>query len=108
MGGNRLTLLPWTLKPAMCTHLPSPIAHTPTPKHPRTLLTQPATLFKQPPARYPSVPLMALTATATPRVQHDVVAQLGIHRCLMFKSSFNRPNLRCACGGATRPPGPRC
>jgi bloom syndrome protein len=40
------------------------------------------------------VPLLALTATATPRVQHDVVAQLGIARCLMFKSSFNRPNLR--------------
>ncbi|RMZ53309.1 hypothetical protein APUTEX25_004797 [Auxenochlorella protothecoides] len=47
--------------------------------------------FKQ---KYPSVPLMALTATATPRVQHDVVAQLGIHSCLMFTNSFNRPNLR--------------
>lgn len=40
------------------------------------------------------MPLMALTATATPRVQHDVVAQLGIHSCLMFTNSFNRPNLR--------------
>lgn len=47
--------------------------------------------FKQ---RFPGVPLLALTATATPRVQHDVVAQLGIHKCLVFKSSFNRPNLR--------------
>lgn len=47
--------------------------------------------FKQ---RFPAVPLLALTATATPRVQHDVVAQLGIARCLVFKSSFNRPNLR--------------
>lgn len=28
------------------------------------------------------------------QVQHDVVAQLGIQHCLMFKSSFNRPNLR--------------
>lgn len=44
--------------------------------------------------RFPGVPLMALTATATPRVQHDVVQQLGIQQCLMFKSSFNRPNLR--------------
>ena len=51
--------------------------------------------FKQ---RFPSVPLLALTATATPRVQHDVVSQLGIHKCLMFKSSFNRPNLRCGQG----------
>lgn len=40
------------------------------------------------------MPLMALTATATPRVQHDVVQQLGIQQCLMFKSSFNRPNLK--------------
>jgi hypothetical protein len=47
--------------------------------------------FKQ---RYPRVPLMALTATATPRVQHDIVASLGINTCLVFKSSFNRPNLR--------------
>ena len=46
--------------------------------------------FKQ---QFPSVPLLALTATATPRVQHDVVAQLGISHCLVFKSSFNRPNL---------------
>jgi superfamily II DNA helicase RecQ len=44
--------------------------------------------------RFPGVPLLALTATATPRVQHDVVQQLGIQQCLMFKSSFNRPNLK--------------
>ncbi|GAX85687.1 hypothetical protein CEUSTIGMA_g13102.t1 [Chlamydomonas eustigma] len=48
-------------------------------------------LFKR---RYPSVPLMALTATATPRVQEDVTIQLNIPNCLVFKSSFNRPNLR--------------
>jgi hypothetical protein len=47
---------------------------------------------------------MALTATATERVQHDVRQQLCIPRCVVFKSSFNRPNLRCA---ALRPPGPR-
>lgn len=44
--------------------------------------------------RYPSVPLMALTATATPRVQHDVRQQLCIPACVTFRSSFNRPNLR--------------
>lgn len=37
---------------------------------------------------------MALTATATPRVQHDVVQQLCIKECAVFRSSFNRPNLR--------------
>jgi bloom syndrome protein len=45
-------------------------------------------------ARFPRVPLMALTATATPRVVHDVQTQLGVPHCLLFKSSFNRPNLR--------------
>jgi bloom syndrome protein len=44
--------------------------------------------------RYPGVPLLALTATATPRVQHDVRAQLAVPRCVTFRSSFNRPNLR--------------
>eukprot|EP00955_Chlamydomonas_euryale_P066110 359453-Chlamydomonas_euryale.AAC.3 len=48
-------------------------------------------VFKQ---RYPSVPVMALTATATPRVQEDVKNQLRIPNCLVFKSSFNRQNLR--------------
>lgn len=41
-----------------------------------------------------NVPILALTATATARVQHDVVAQLGLQSCLLFRSSFNRPNLR--------------
>lgn len=44
--------------------------------------------------RYPGVPVLALTATATPRVQHDVRAQLAIPSCVTFRSSFNRPNLR--------------
>lgn len=43
---------------------------------------------------FPDVPLMAMTATATPRVQHDIRQQLSIPSCLVFKSSFNRPNLR--------------
>ena len=43
---------------------------------------------------FPTVPILALTATATARVQHDVVAQLGLKSCLLFVSSFNRENLR--------------
>lgn len=38
-------------------------------------------------------PIIALTATATPKVQHDIVKTLGITDCNMFCSSFNRPNL---------------
>lgn len=37
--------------------------------------------------------MLALTATATPRVQHDTAVQLGLESCLLFRSSFNRPNL---------------
>jgi superfamily II DNA helicase RecQ len=49
--------------------------------------------FKQ---QFPSLPLLALTATATPRVQLDIACQLGLASCLMFTSSFNRPNLEYA------------
>jgi len=38
-------------------------------------------------------PLMALTATATPKVQHDIQKNLGMNNAMVFKSSFNRPNL---------------
>ena len=38
-------------------------------------------------------PIIALTATATPKVQHDTLKNLGITDALVFKSSFNRPNL---------------
>ena len=38
-------------------------------------------------------PLMALTATATPKVQHDIQKNLGMLDANVFKSSFNRPNL---------------
>lgn len=44
--------------------------------------------------RFPKVPIMALTATANPRVRADVVHQLQIPRCKWFLSSFNRPNLK--------------
>jgi ATP-dependent DNA helicase RecQ len=38
-------------------------------------------------------PLIALTATATPKVQQDIMKNLGISKATVFKSSFNRPNL---------------
>lgn len=38
-------------------------------------------------------PLIALTATATPKVQRDIQKNLGILKARVFKSSFNRPNL---------------
>ncbi len=38
-------------------------------------------------------PLIALTATATPKVQHDIQKNLGMLGAKVFKSSFNRPNL---------------
>lgn len=38
-------------------------------------------------------PVIALTATATPKVQHDIMENLDIQNAQVFKSSFNRPNL---------------
>ena len=38
-------------------------------------------------------PLIALTATATPKVQHDIQKNLGMIDASVFKSSFNRSNL---------------
>lgn len=38
-------------------------------------------------------PIIALTATATPNVQNDILKNLGIMDAHVFKSSFNRPNL---------------
>ena len=38
-------------------------------------------------------PVIALTATATPKVQHDIQKNLGMLNATVFKSSFNRPNL---------------
>lgn len=39
------------------------------------------------------IPVMALTATATPKVQSDIQKNLGMTDALVFKASFNRPNL---------------
>ena len=38
-------------------------------------------------------PIIALTATATPKVQSDIIRNLGMMDATVFKSSFNRPNL---------------
>ncbi|KAG9436912.1 Bloom syndrome protein isoform X1 [Apis mellifera carnica] len=43
---------------------------------------------------YPKVPVIVLTATATPRVRSDILHQLRITTPKWFMSSFNRPNLR--------------
>ena len=40
-----------------------------------------------------TAPLIALTATATPKVQHDIQKNLGMLGATVFKSSFNRENL---------------
>lgn len=40
-----------------------------------------------------NAPLIALTATATPKVQHDIQKNLGMLDASVFKSSFNRSNL---------------
>ncbi|WP_158799553.1 DNA helicase RecQ [Pedobacter sp. L105] len=39
------------------------------------------------------IPLIALTATATPKVQQDIIKNLQMSDATLFKSSFNRPNL---------------
>ena len=40
-----------------------------------------------------SIPVIGLTATATPKVQEDIIKNLGIGDAVLFKASFNRPNL---------------
>lgn len=39
------------------------------------------------------IPIIALTATATPKVQQDIIKNLQMTDATLFKSSFNRPNL---------------
>lgn len=43
--------------------------------------------------RYPDVPIMALTATATDRVRQDIIDQLALRQPSVHVASFNRPNL---------------
>ena len=40
-----------------------------------------------------NIPIIALTATATPKVQSDIVKNLGLRKPKIYISSFNRPNL---------------
>ena len=40
-----------------------------------------------------NIPIIGLTATATPKVQEDIIKNLGIGNATTFKASFNRPNL---------------
>nr|XP_028961148.1 ATP-dependent DNA helicase Q-like 4A isoform X6 [Malus domestica] len=44
--------------------------------------------------KFPNTPVLALTATATASVKEDVVQALGLVNCIVFRQSFNRPNLR--------------
>ncbi|XP_072291066.1 recQ-like DNA helicase BLM isoform X2 [Eucyclogobius newberryi] len=44
--------------------------------------------------KFPKVPMMALTATATPRVQKDILNQLNMTKPQVFTMSFNRTNLK--------------
>ncbi|XP_023278414.1 Bloom syndrome protein isoform X1 [Seriola lalandi dorsalis] len=46
--------------------------------------------------KFPNVSMMALTATATPRVQKDILNQLNMTRPQVFTMSFNRINLKYA------------
>ncbi|XP_077238365.1 RECQ helicase L2 isoform X2 [Tasmannia lanceolata] len=43
--------------------------------------------------QFPNVPLVALTATATQKVQTDLMEMLRIPKCIKFVSTVNRPNL---------------
>ena len=44
--------------------------------------------------KFPNVPMIALTATATPRVRQDILHQLRMKNPKWFMQSFNRPNLK--------------
>jgi len=43
--------------------------------------------------QFPAIPLLGLTATATDKVLADIKKILGLKNCLVFKTSYNRPNL---------------
>ena len=43
--------------------------------------------------KFPRVPILSLTATATPKVKKDIIEKLKLKNVVHFQSSFNRPNL---------------
>ncbi len=43
--------------------------------------------------RFPAVPVAAFTATATRRVEQDIIGKLGLRQPFRVRASFNRPNL---------------
>jgi ATP-dependent DNA helicase RecQ len=45
------------------------------------------------PEMFPDVPVAAFTATATQKVQEDIIGRLGLRRPHIVRASFNRPNL---------------
>ena len=46
--------------------------------------------------RFPDIPVLAFTATATPRVRRDILQQLALREPAIHVASFNRPNLHYA------------
>jgi ATP-dependent DNA helicase RecQ len=54
-------------------------------------------------AALPHVPVMALTASATPEVLKDICLQLGISEAAIFRQSFYRPNLILEVHSSDRP-----
>ncbi|KAF9619959.1 hypothetical protein IFM89_010575 [Coptis chinensis] len=53
---------------------------------------------------FPSVPIMALTATATQSVRKDILSTLRIPHALVFETSFDRPNLKYEVMGKAKDP----
>lgn len=45
------------------------------------------------PQVFPDIPVAAFTATATPRVQEDIISRIGLRTPRLVRASFNRPNL---------------
>lgn len=45
------------------------------------------------PQVFPRIPVAAFTATATPKVQEDIIARIGLRNPEIVRASFNRPNL---------------
>ncbi|GJN22467.1 hypothetical protein PR202_gb10029 [Eleusine coracana subsp. coracana] len=43
--------------------------------------------------KFPDIPLLALTATAVPKVQKDVISSLCLQNPVILRASFNRPNI---------------